>query len=749
MKFLNLDTGYSFDGLWSANQEKGYVFWFPKEQSIGITYSMPICVLTDTNTTELQLRIEDNPIFSFVNHKALTTVDGYEFYEPEYSTAVTAVPETVGNYNAFVVNIAACSEDAGEFICKVNVGDDGSFIRVGADFYGEHEPYYINLSNMGVELPEGIQKAIYDSNVHEDLTDNILINRKFKELLSNYWDIVANRGSYKSLVNSLDWFEWGDNLDVKEIWKRFEAGRVYFDDREVMTMSENKALDIFTNFIKTTYISLYCALQNETDATDAELNPMIEHAVYKWSQDDIRLKISLLAQFFGSYFMPIHLSVLHAVAEDKVFTNTIKSIAAGEMKRDDCFGEFGYVECNIKDNAEYKMTNVSVQVTNDTVFANADGIRFGVDPFPTGFEARLDNMQVFANQFFTGPGVIIPIHMTLSNQQAGDFIRMTTVDYHCNLTRHRLTFYDRFNVKHNAVSVNFNFFAPAADDYKLIFNFYMASGKTITRSVEFAVTDADNVGINIYKVKAKDDSNGFTLDDFTDMTTSKYFFKVQEGSPVGQYYVQHLPYMDPADPRYSDYEGVKLTRTVVVDVNGYTDGEIMFLRSMMRPDFLEFARYKTNANGSKIMTYLIFVSRKFYGEVPNEIYENRFYFTYNIIRNDLGFYPQFHRLELVDGLQAADYTVAPYEALCCAAEINDGDSIKPFRYGHMIADAEWSFVNSATGETIMYPASSRQPFIAKEDNPLRSGYYDVIFKYSLSNGVTDECRLNSAFMIRS
>ena len=52
-------------------------------------------------------------------------------------------------------------------------------IKIGADFYGEYEQVYINLSNFGVEIPDYVQKAIYDSNVHEDYKDNILFDNKF------------------------------------------------------------------------------------------------------------------------------------------------------------------------------------------------------------------------------------------------------------------------------------------------------------------------------------------------------------------------------------------------------------------------------------------------------------------------------------------------------------------------------------------------------------------------------------------
>lgn len=772
MKFLDLNTGYSFDGLWTGLQSKGYVFWFPNEQSINLTYTMPICILTDDSdiivdsdisvasvdtdiaVPALTLTIEENDIFSFiVNDEKTDTIDGYTFTEPRYTNTITTVPEKIGKYYAHIVNVACSSKNEGEFICKIKIGDSG-YIRVGADFYGEWEPTYINLSNMGVEIPDTVQKAIYDSNVHEDLTDNILINRKFKELLSNYWDIIANKGSYKSLKNALEWFEWDDTLNVKEIWRHSDAGRIVFDDREIMSVIENKVEDTFNNFLKTTFISLYCAMQEETDEYDSEGNPELKAVVLKWSRDDLQLKLALLAQFFGIYFLPIHLSILHAAVEDKVFTNAIKQVYGTDVKRDDCFGDFNYVECNIKENAVFKMTNVSAQVTDSTIFGidYPNALSFGVDIFTKNDKITTESLKTFAQHYYTGPGVIIPIEVIIPNQNSGDFVKETLVDFtdeNSNVARH--IFYDIIKVKHNRIKIKFNFLAKSAQHYSITMNFMLASGKTITRLIEFDVEDADNLNINIYKVRSKDDSNGFTITDFKDTSSSKYLFKIQNDNTTNAY-IQYLPYMLPTDSRYTNYKGIKLTRTVIVDLMNknklehiHNDSEILFIRALMKDDFLEFAKYDDTGQ----MTYLIFVSKKFYTDVPNAIYNNKFNYKFNIIRNDLGFYPQFHYLEKMNGNSIDDYTINQYEAVCCAVEINNGNAIEDFRYGHLINDAEWTFYNPVTVETIQLPFSSRTPFVAKSKPQINDGYYDVSFKYSLTNGVANECRLDSAFRIKS
>lgn len=759
MKFLNLDNGYSFDGLWTTDQQRGYIFWFPGEQSIGITYTMPIVIIHD-DETPIQLSLDNNDVFSFIS------VDENNPNIPIYTNEILTSVEKVGDTVVHKFNISATAQTVAEYICNVNIGDYG-YIKVGIDAYGEDESLYINLSNNGIEIPYTIQKAIYESNVHEDNPDNILVNRKFKELLSNYWDILANKGSYKSLINSIKWFEWDDKLSIKEIYKHYNAGRVYYNDAKILTMLDDNIKQYIERFTKTNYISLYTSLFNELPTYDNEYNPQLERAVFKWSKEDIQLKIALLAQFFGIYFAPVHIGTLHAVAEDIVFTNTIKALHASEIKRDDCFGSFESALCNINNGQSFKLTNVNAQVTNNTVY----GVKypdithaFGVDYFPTNAIDDVLIDQTFGAQYYSGPGVIIPIEITIPNQKSRDFVKMTVVDYTTDSGEiHRLFLNDHFMVRNGEINIKFNFLAKVAQAYNIRLTFVLGSSNTITHDIKFTVEDTDNLNINVYKIHAKDDTGGLTKEDFIDDTGS-YMFKIQN-SPLGDVYSQYLPYMLPSNPNFNTYNGIKLTRTVIVDIQNknelehkHIDIEINFLRAIMMRDFLEYIKYEydedgnivTDSYGNPKITYIVFISKRFYQDVPETLYNNVYKYKYNIIRNDLCFYPQFHYLEKMDGASIDNYTISQYDAICCAVEINNGNKIEPLRYGHMIDTAEWTFTNNTDNSIVFHPSSSQQPFVANNSKKaITPGYYNISFKYSLTNGVTNECKLNSAFRIKN
>ena len=82
--------------------------------------------------------------------------------------------------------------------------------------------------------------------------------------------------------------------------------------KKILETLENNVSQTFINNVKTTYIALYYSLYNEKPEYDPEGNPVLEENIFKWTKEDMQLKMTLLSHFFGTYFMPIHLSILHS-----------------------------------------------------------------------------------------------------------------------------------------------------------------------------------------------------------------------------------------------------------------------------------------------------------------------------------------------------------------------------------------------------------------------------------------------------
>ena len=553
----------------------------------------------------------------------------------------------------------------------------------------------------------------------------------------------------------------------------------------------------------------------------------------KWSREDMSLKLSLLAEFFGTFFMPIHMSIFHACVEDRIYTNTIKALSGMMNARYDMFADFGHVDCNITDGQTFRIDNVRAQVTRDTVFGvttdmDTKHTHFGVDRFPSEGMVDEESLPTFATQYYTGPGVIIPIRLTLNTLSKREFVKyvsvtfspdgkdnrdtivfhdrfytragrltipsaervnmvnellrrlneydrdipfdvivenlndiatddikqefvrrfQSVVDYKCecghgnvvigeqtlNKTITRIEFVDWANdtmypIGHK-IDIKFNLLSKIARDYDMVFTFVLSSSKSITRRLQFSTIDVDNLNLSVYKIKSKDDTDGFSYDDFYSAEMNDYYFKLQNTTPTT--YKQYLPYVPNPD---EGYDGVKLNRTVVIDVRG-KNYEIPRLTLRMSP-YLSFK--KTDPDGT--ISQLIFVSKRFNETLPSYVTDN-----YKILRNELGFYPQFHRVERLEGNTIEDYTISQYDAICVIPEIHKGgNTYERFRYGHLIKDAEWEFINNSVNDTITHPASARTPIVSERKNELiKDGFYDIVFRYRLSDE-DRELRLDSAF----
>ena len=300
--FIDINTSRPFNG------DPPYIFRFEEGQSIGLNYIKKICMVSDSPTATIRtepnqevfriLRMTTNMPTdiredSIVNLNLKVYVDinkliapdnrwGYDvdpddpdplmhcngfeyvtkwYYPPEDPvTHMHDDPTPEESVYIYMFYILGRAEEPGEYLGRIWINERE--YKISADFYAENEVLKENLKNFESKLPESIQKAIYESNVHEDLNDNILINRKNKELLMNYMSILGNKGSYESLLNSINWFEWGELLRLEEFWKRYINDNLDYDYfatelNHILTPEDTRLL---TDNVKSTFLGLYCTL---------------------------------------------------------------------------------------------------------------------------------------------------------------------------------------------------------------------------------------------------------------------------------------------------------------------------------------------------------------------------------------------------------------------------------------------------------------------------------------------------------
>ena len=94
-------------------------------------------------------------------------------------------------------------------------------ILIHGETEGEDERLKLALENFGISISEAEEKIFRDSSVNEDLHDYRILNQKRKEMLLEYHNIFPFLGSYKGLVNMINYFGYGDTR-LKEYWLNTE-----------------------------------------------------------------------------------------------------------------------------------------------------------------------------------------------------------------------------------------------------------------------------------------------------------------------------------------------------------------------------------------------------------------------------------------------------------------------------------------------------------------------------------------------
>ena len=770
IKFVNLETGNIYDG------SQPYIHWFPGQQSTGLVYVMPLCIIKNKNDGETQIKLNSD-VFSLINPETTFTLENingssYINLEDLKTNLLSSDPATgeeklefieVDNYKIAIIYIAATSNTAAEYVDTLYINDNP--YNIGIDFYNEDETLSINLSNLGVEIPESVQKAIYPVNVHEEAKDNITLNRKFKELLSNYWDIIANKGSYKSLLNSLKWFEWGDIVRIREIWKHEDFAKTIYDDRALCSILEDKYKDSLTNFSKTTYMALYAAMQklkmdNGEYLYDDEKNPELEAISSMWSRNDLMLKMCLLGNFYETYFMPIHLDLIHSTIEDIVFTNTIKVPNGATRSRQDIwFNVEQSIDCNVKDNDVFYLSNVSAQVGPNTLFGyqfNDNDNEQSYDDMHNkivGVDRRVDiletnnDLKTLHSQLYDGVGSIVKFICKIK-LDPDDFITREQITTNRG-TDDWITLVNNNIFTRNSegyTTIIFNLLCKNASDYDVKLQFNSAGSRVYTYNVKFKVIDISNAKIGVYKIVNKKEP--LTIDMWYGDIANKYMFnrtRIDDTKP--NLYTQYLP---------TSQNGVRLNNVLIL-----TDGtDKDFAEDETIGEWLNenyFITYKNVKDQNNIVKYTIGVSKIFeFDPSTAEIFN---IFQAYIYRNDYVYFPEFHELKEIDGDELNDYIVYDEDALAVVPTLsqriykglnsmeNYEDKVD-FTFGKNIEGYEWEFQNVSTGETIELKNSVLEPNIANNKNSfLPNGYYNIIFRYNLiGDSNSHELRLNSAFI---
>ncbi len=114
--------------------------------------------------------------------------------------------------------------------------------------YGQTEiediRYKVNLNNVGVQSEDDVYQILYLSDINDNAIDYTLFNRKRKEMLTTFREIYDYIGSYKSLINAINYFGYND-LQLYEYYKNIDQSSPLYSKLHKVLIP-----DIFDNSVQ-------------------------------------------------------------------------------------------------------------------------------------------------------------------------------------------------------------------------------------------------------------------------------------------------------------------------------------------------------------------------------------------------------------------------------------------------------------------------------------------------------------------
>lgn len=347
-------------------------------------------------------------------------------------------------------------------------------ITVGSEIVDEIEELNINALNVGIRLPKDIVRAMYQSNCFDEHPDENLYNQKMKELLMNFMLIKGQEGNYKSMINALKWFGWGDKLTIYKLLKNDnEIIDQYI--RDTFDLS-NDVLYSFRHFRNDALVSISMRIdyegeqenfnfdnefwgENKPEIKSYFKNPVVVHYdegdldfyknYFDFTLSELSFKLCMLKYYYEKYFLPIHIHLSSVSTMQTVWMNDIKML-----------------------------TNCSPKITAEPIFIKDKGIDVKFPPYKElifgAYEGYFDkNFNVFSDTLQTATWqniyyihdtlIVVPIKFISNYEEQFFDVRLSLYkDDECVLvnsfqfTQTEYSYYKEFIIHPKTINKDFN-----------------------------------------------------------------------------------------------------------------------------------------------------------------------------------------------------------------------------------------------------------------------------------------------------
>ena len=413
------------------------------------TYVKPIAESSGLVSFKFQFQDEygsSEDIFLYgadsVDGELFVRKDTYQLSDLQFSSNSTSnqgglkVVTTNMKSEPIIAQIALTSEEEGLHIRTLNIYEfsDGGItntvatIKVYGEVEGEDERLKVLLTNIGMNLDNIDYYLFKDSNIQEQSPDFILLNQKRKELLLQASQIKPFIGTYKALLNAIDFFGY-DKLTLKEYWLNINEQGENFGKLKAVAVPNQKTVGFLadknkeislpnSNQKKTSRFSLVYRL-NETTGIDDEWGIPKVRETLDFSPDEVLIKLYGLKNKLQRDYLPLQAKIIDITGEGDYFSQYNQNVWSNQhmIKSQTAGIEFDAVlfpsqrNIFIEDlrNVDYRLTGVDQDLS---ILTNND--RSDIVDSITSFYGDYYNNNLDTFNTLTGIPIGAPVVLSLT-----------------------------------------------------------------------------------------------------------------------------------------------------------------------------------------------------------------------------------------------------------------------------------------------------------------------------------------------
>jgi len=202
-------------------------------------------------------------------------------------------------------------------------------IRIYGETEEEDERLSVLLSNIGMTLKPEDYLIFKDSNIKELSPDWLLLNQKRKELLLQASTIKPFIGTYKAILNAIDFFGY-DKITLKEYWLNINEQSENFGKLQAVAVPNQDVVGFLadkgkghelpnSNHKKTSRFSLVYRLNEADGGVDEWDIPTVKESI-DYSPDEVLIKLYGLKNKLQREFLPLQAKIVDITGEGDYFS---------------------------------------------------------------------------------------------------------------------------------------------------------------------------------------------------------------------------------------------------------------------------------------------------------------------------------------------------------------------------------------------------------------------------------------------